>query len=528
MPVLSILIALPFVGALVVALLPRRRPEIVLPVALGVSLGPLAVVFYLLAEFVAGDPFPQFTEFHVVSETFGIAWQLGIDGISLFMVALTAILFPIAIAASRSVTDRLKTYMALMLLLEGAVLGVFLALDLLMFFAFFEIVLIPMYLLISMWGSENRRYASIKFVLFTATGSAFLLVGIVALAILAGDVAGSATSFNFAVMLQTPMSDATQLWLFAAFGIAFAIKVPLFPFHTWLPDAHTEAPTAGSVILAGVLLKMGTYGLLRFNLMLFPDAVVDAAPVLGVLGVIGIVYGAAVAIVQPDVKRLVAYSSVSHMGFIVLGTFALTSQALEGSVFLMISHGLTTGALFLLIGMIYDRTHTRAIADYGGLAKVMPVYAGLFLFSAFASAGLPGLSGFVGEFMILIGTYLTMPVLAVIAGSGVILAAVYLLWAYERVFTGPTNPKLEGLKDLGFRELAIMAPLVVLIIGLGVYPKPVMERINPSVEIILDRIEAETDFEVPMFGRADDVAEVADAVIADDHADEDHTEEGDG
>jgi NADH-quinone oxidoreductase subunit M len=247
--------------------------------------------------------------------------------------------------------------------------------------------------------------------------------------------------------------------------------------------------------------------------MLFPDAVVDAAPVLGVLGVIGIVYGAAVAIVQPDVKRLIAYSSVSHMGFIVLGTFALTSQALEGALFLMISHGLTTGALFLLIGMIYERTHTRAIADYGGLAQVMPVYAGIFLFSIFASAGLPGLSGFVGEFMILIGTYLTMPVLAVIAGFGVILAAVYLLWAYERVFTGPTNPKLEGLKDLGFREIAIMVPLVVLIIGLGVYPKPVMERISPSVEIILERLEAETDYEVPTFGRAEDVAQVAEAGV---------------
>jgi NADH-quinone oxidoreductase subunit M len=406
------------------------------------------------------------------------------------MVALTAILFPISIAASRSVTDKLKTYMVLLLLLEGAVLGVFLALDMLIFFAFFEIVLIPMYLLISMWGSENRRYASIKFVLFTATGSAFLLVGIVALGILAGDLVGTASSFNFAVMLQVPMSDTTQLWLFAAFGIAFAIKVPLFPFHTWLPDAHTEAPTAGSVILAGVLLKMGTYGLLRFNLTLFPDAVVDAAPVLGVLGVIGI-----------------------HMGFIVLGTFALTSQALEGALFLMISHGLTTGALFLLIGMIYERTHTRAIADYGGLAQVMPVYAGIFLFSIFASAGLPGLSGFVGEFMILIGAYLTMPVLAVIAGFGVILAAVYLLWAYERVFTGPTNPKLEGLKDLGFREIAIMVPLVVLIIGLGVYPKPVMERISPSVEIILERIEAETDYEVPTFGRAEDVAQVAEAGV---------------
>lgn len=305
------------------------------------------------------------------------------------------------------------------------------------------------------------------------------------------------------------MSRSAQLWLFAGFAIAFAIKVPLFPFHTWLPDAHTEAPTAGSVILAGVLLKMGTYGLIRFNMTLFPEATVDYAFWMALLGVIGIVYGAAVAIVQPDIKRLVAYSSVSHMGFIVLGMFALTSQGLGGSVFLMISHGLTTGALFLLIGMIYDRTHTRQISDYGGLAKVMPVYAGIFLFAAFASAGLPGLSGFIGEIAILVGSYLSFPVLAIVAGSGVILAAIYLLWAYERVFTGPvTNPKLEGLKDLGLREVGIMVPLVVLIVALGVYPKPVMERIEPSTDVILGRIAAVTDYEIPEFGTSGEVVDI--------------------
>lgn len=501
MPTLSLLILLPLIGAAIVALLPTRRQELVLPVALGVSIAPLAVAGYILWTFDAGNPAVQFAEFNVISTTFGISWQLGIDGISLFMVVLTTILFPIAIAASRSVTERAKTYMALMLILEAAVLGVFVALDLLVFFAFFEIVLIPMYLLISMWGSENRAYAALKFVLFTALGSAFLLAGIIALGILAGDTVGATSSFNFLAVLSTQLSETAQFWLFLAFGIAFAIKVPLFPFHTWLPDAHTEAPTAGSVILAGVLLKLGSYGFIRFNLTLFPDATVDLGPILAVLGVIGIIYGAAVAIVQPDIKRLVAYSSVSHMGFIVLGTFALTSQSLQGSIFQMISHGLTTGALFLLIGMIYDRTHTRAIADYGGLAKVMPVYAGIFLFSVFASAGLPGLSGFVGEFTILIGSYLTMPVLAIVAGAGVILAAVYLLWAYERMFTGSVNPKIEALKDLNFREIAIMVPLVVLILGLGVYPKPVMDRIQPSVEIIMDRIEEVTGRETPEFGR---------------------------
>ncbi len=506
MPVLTILILLPLVGALVVALLPTRRPELFHPVAIVASIPPLVVAGYLLWNFATGTPAFQFGEDVTFSGALDIGWRVAIDGISLFLIVLTALLFPLAIAASRSVTERVKTYMVLMLILEAGVLGVFISIDLLLFFAFFEIVLVPMYLLIRLWGSDNRAYASLKFVLFTAFGSAFLLASIIALAVITGDQVGLFTSFDFRNMLGTELSTTTQTWLFLGFGIAFAIKVPIFPFHTWLADAHTEAPTAGSVILAGVLLKMGTYGLLRFNLTLFPQASVDLSFWVALLGVIGIVYGAAVAIVQPDIKRLIAYSSVSHMGFIVLGLFAFTSQALQGSVFQMISHGLTTGALFLLIGMIYDRTHTRRIDDYGGLAAVMPVYAGIFLFSAFASAGLPGLSGFIGEFTILVGSYLTLPVLTIIAGSGVILAAIYLLWAYERVFTGPvTNPKLEGLADLGFREIAIMVPLVVLIVVLGVYPKPVMDRIEPSTNAILDRIEATTGFDVPEYGRSEDL-----------------------
>jgi NADH-quinone oxidoreductase subunit M len=509
MPILSILILLPLLGALVVALLPNRRPELVFPVALTGSIPALVAALYVLWNFAVGDASFQFSEHVVLVESFGISWSLAVDGISLFMVVLTALLFPISIAASRSINDQVKTYMVLMLILETGVLGVFLALDLFVFFAFFEIVLIPMYLLISIWGSENRAYASMKFVLFTAVGSAFLLVSIVALGVLTGSEMGTLANFDFRNVLQVDLSSTAQFWLFAGFAIAFAIKVPLFPFHTWLPDAHTEAPTAGSVILAGVLLKMGTYGFIRFNLTLFPEATVDLAVPLAILAVIGIVYGAAVAIVQPDIKRLVAYSSVSHMGFVVLGVFALTSQGLSGSVVTMISHGLTTGALFLLIGMIYERMHTRKIADYGGLAKVLPVYSGIFLFAVFASAGLPGLSGFVGEFTILIGSYLTLPVLTIIAGSGVILAAIYLLWAYERVFTGPvTNPKLEVLKDLNFRELAILAPLVVLIIALGVYPKPVFDRIEPSVGIILERIGATTSFVVPEYGTPEGVVEV--------------------
>jgi len=501
MPVLALLIALPIVGALVVGLLPSRRTELVYPIAVALSLMPLVVAGYILWVFVPGDGGFQFSETMVFNDTIGFGWRMAVDGISLFMVVLTALLFPIAIAASRSVTEKVKSYMVLMLVLEAGVLGVFLALDLLLFFAFFEIVLIPMFMLIAMWGSDNRAYASMKFVLFTAAGSAFLLASIIALGLITGDAIGALASFNFEDMLGVDFVRSTQMWLFAGFAIAFAIKVPLFPFHTWLPDAHTEAPTAGSVILAGVLLKMGTYGLLRFNLTLFPDATVSFAFWMALLGVVGIVYGAAVAIVQSDIKRLVAYSSVSHMGFIVLGIFALTTQGLQGSVFQMISHGLATGALFLLIGMVYDRMHTRRIAEFGGLAKVMPVYAGIFLFAAFASAGLPGLAGFIGEFTIFMGSYLSFPVLTIIAGSGVILAAIYLLWAYERVFTGPiTNPKLEALRDLDFREIAILIPLVVLILGIGIYPKPVFDRIEPSIDRVLERITAVTDYQVPEFG----------------------------
>jgi NADH-quinone oxidoreductase subunit M len=437
--VLTILIFAPLAGAVIVALLPARRQELLMPVALGVSVVPLAVAIWVLAEFVVGEPGMQFVEDVTFSDALGLGWLVGIDGISLWMVVLTTLLFPLSIAASGSVTDRPKQFMVSMLILETGLLGVFLALDLLLFFAFFEVVLVPMYLLIGIWGSANRAYASIKFVLYTAAGSIFLLAGIIAVAVLTGDQIGQITSFDLRDALGAEFTATAQVWLFLAFGIAFAVKVPIVPFHTWLPDAHTEAPTAGSVILAGVLLKMGTYGFLRFNLTLFPEAAVDLAQVLAILGVVGIVYGAIVAIVQPDIKRLVAYSSVSHMGFVVLGVFALTIQGLEGAVFVMLSHGLITGALFLLVGMLYERRHTRLIADYGGLAGVMPIYAGFFLFMAFASVGLPGLSGFIGEFTVLVGSYLTWPVLAIVAGSGVILAAIYMLWAYERMFTGPVN-----------------------------------------------------------------------------------------
>ena len=499
-PTLAWMILLPVLGAVIVGLVPKRRSELVYPLALVVSFLPLAIVGYVLWEFEVGQPGYQFTERVLWYEPWGVSWNVGVDGISLLLLALTAILFPISIAASRSIEKNQKMYMVAMLLLETGMLGVFVALDLLLFFVFFEITLVPMYLLIGIWGSGNRVYAAVKFFIYTALGSALMLTGIVWLGVISG-------TFDFTAILDVPLSGNQQGWLFLAFGLAFAVKVPIFPFHTWLPDAHTEAPTAGSVLLAGVLLKLGTYGFVRFNLTLFPDAAVRFAPWLAALAVVGIIYGALVAIVQPDVKRLVAYSSVSHLGFIILGIFAMTNQGITGGVIQMVNHGLSTGALFLLVGMIYDRRHTRMISDYGGIAKVMPVFAGLFLYMAFASAGLPGLNGFIGEFKILLGSYLRFPAAAVLAATGVILAAIYLLWAYERVFTGPiVHKENEKLLDLNLREVLIVAPLVVLILFLGVYPKPALDRIEPAVAEVLDRIEATTDYEVPEFGIPENVA----------------------
>ncbi len=500
---IALLVVLPLVGALAVALVPKSRREMLFPLALAMSIPPLAVACYILWEFRVGEADFQFTQQVLWYEPWGISWNVGIDGISLLLVLLTALLFPLSIAASRSIDKDLKMYLVTMLVLETGLLGVFVALDLILFFVFFEITLVPMYLLIGIWGTGRRAYAAVKFALYTAFGSALMLIGIVWLGVLGG-------TFDFRKLLELQLTGTQQMWLFLGFGLAFAIKVPLFPFHTWLPDAHTEAPTAGSVLLAGVLLKLGAYGFIRFNLTLFPEASVRLAPWLAALAVIGIVYGAAVAIVQPDVKRLVAYSSVSHLGFIVLGIFAMTSQGLQGGVIQMVNHGLTTGALFLLVGMIYDRRHTRQIDEFGGVASVMPLFAGAFLFTAFASIGLPGLNGFVGELEILLGTYLRFPVAAVIAATGVVLAAIYLLWAYERIFTGPlTRPENERLLDLDFREKAILVPIVVLVVFLGVYPKPALDRIEPSVGVVLERIEASTGFDVPQFGDPADLVDIA-------------------
>ena len=502
---LAWLIAAPALAAVVVALLPKRRKELYLPVGFLLSFVPLAVAAVVFFEFEGGEAGFQFAERATWYEPWGIEWNVGIDGISLGMVLLTTILFPISLAASTAIDRRVKEFVVSVLLLEAGLIGTFLALDLFLFFVFFEAILVPMYFIIGVWGSERRIYAAIKFFIYTAFGSALMLAGIIALAFFHAEQVGSA-SFAYQDLLGLDLGSLDERLLFAAFGLAFAIKVPVFPLHTWLPDAHVEAPTAGSVLLAGVMLKLGTYGLLRFNLGLFPTASVDAVPIMATLAVIGIVYGAVVAIVQPDLKKLVAYSSVSHLGFIVLGTFALTSAGLQGAVIQNVNHGLTTGALFLLVGMIYERRHTKKIEDFGGLWKVMPIYSGLFLFASFASIGLPGLNGFVGEFLVLIGTYATLPVFAIVAAGGVVLAAVYLLWAYERVFTGtPDKPENLALSDVSGREIALMAPIVALILLLGLYPQVLLEKTEASTEAVLDRIEAVTDFQVPAPGRLADL-----------------------
>jgi len=501
---LTWLVLLPVLGALVVLVTPAARRELHIPMGIALSILPLGLALYVFAVFEPQAQM-QFTELHSWYEPWGIAWNLGIDGISMPMVVLTTILVPIALGASTKVSTRTKEFVVYTLLLEAGMIGVFISLDLFLFFVFFEAILIPMYFIIGIWGSERRIYAAMKFFIYTAFGSALMLAGIIALAVLHNEQVGS-PSFALTELSGLDLSLGAERWLFAAFALAFAIKVPVFPLHTWLPDAHTEAPTAGSILLAGVMLKLGTYGLLRFNLLLFPEASVDAIWIMGILAVVGIVYGAAVAIVQPDLKKLVAYSSVSHLGFIVLGTFALTSGGLQGAVIQNVNHGLTTGALFLLVGMIYERRHTKQISEFGGLQKVMPVFAGFFLFMIFASIGLPGLNGFVGEFLVLIGSYTTLPILAIIAASGVILAAIYLLWAYERVFTGlPEKEENRVLSDLSVREVSLLAPLAALVLLLGLYPNILLDKIAPSTEAVLDHIEASTDYVVPEPGRLGDV-----------------------
>ncbi len=493
--VLPALIAVPLLTAVVIALLPpSRSAEIKLVALLGTTVTG-AFSFYVLWQFDVADGGLQFVSRATWIEELGLSWFLAVDGISLFLVVLTGLLFPIAILTADPHHDPKPYYLWLTMLMAGS-MGAFLALDLLLFFLFFEVVLVPMYFLIGGWGHGNRVQAAMKFFVYTMAASALMLVGIVSLVFLASGDTGGPT-FDVTVLAENhELSRLASFLVFGSFALAFAVKVPLFPVHTWLPDAHTEAPTAGSVILAGVMLKLGTYGLLRFGLYLFPDVVRDLAPLFLTLGVIGIVYGAAVATMQTDLKRLVAYSSVAHMGFIVLGIFALNSQGLEGAIIQMVNHGISTGALFILVGWVYERRHTREIAALGGLQKAAPIMAAVFTLVMLSSIGLPGLNGFVGEFLVLLGAFSSARWWAVIATTGVILAALYLLWAYQRVFHGPADDENATMADLRPTELLGIMPLLALIVFLGVYPKPVLERIEPAVDVLIAHVEDRvSDFE---------------------------------
>jgi NADH-quinone oxidoreductase subunit M len=424
----------------------------------------------------------------------GVRFTLGVDGIALMMILLTTFIMPLCVLGSwTSVTKKVGTYFALMLILTSGMLGVFMARDLFLFYVMWEVMLVPMYFIIGIWGGERRVYASIKFFIYTMLPSLLMLVAILYLAIHAGNAAGTGPNFSYDNLLTSPaLAPTTALWLFGAFFAAFAVKVPMFPFHTWLPDAHVEAPTAGSVILAGIMLKMGTFGFIRFALPLFPDAAMNPTvrTVIVTLSVIGIIYGALVAMVQPDFKKLVAYSSVSHLGFVMLGIFALTLQSVQGALMIMINHGISTGALFFLIGMIYERKHSREIAAYGGIARVVPMFAALLTLVSLSSIGLPGLNGFVGEFLVLVGSFKPYPVFTIFATTGVIFAAAYLLWAIQRILFNPLDkPSNEHIPDLNRRELFLMAPLVAVIIWLGVYPAPVLKRMETAAQALVTRVE---------------------------------------
>ncbi|MGH9126210.1 MAG: NADH-quinone oxidoreductase subunit M [Acidimicrobiales bacterium] len=487
-PILTTLVFLPAAGALAVALIPNAREDMAKIGAFVVAVAELVFAAFMLVDFKVGDAGFQFVSQHPWVSDFGISWHLGVDGISLFLVVMTALVFPIAIAGPK-IHSQPKAFLCWMLLLEAACIGTFLALDLFVFFVMFELTLVPMYFIISGWGHDNRVYASLKFFVFTLAGSAFLLVGILAAVVLTSSNGHLSFDLIDVARKVSSLTQTEQRLLFLGFVIAFAVKVPLFPLHTWLPDAHTEAPTAGSVILAAVLLKLGAYGILRFGVFLFPKAAVDLGPILLTAAVIGMTYGAIVAAMQKDFKRLIAYSSVAHLGFIVLGIFAFTSQGLSGGVLQMVNHGLSTGALFLLVGMIYERRHTRQIAELHGLQKSAPVIAVVFLIVMMSSVGLPGLNGFVGEFLILIGTFITHRWWAVVGSTGVILAAVYLLWAYQRVFHGVPDGDNAKMLDMNWREAAALAPLLLGIVFIGIYPKPLLDRIQPSVDHVLAHVQ---------------------------------------
>ncbi|MCC7442205.1 MAG: NADH-quinone oxidoreductase subunit M [Bdellovibrionales bacterium] len=494
---LSTLVFLPLLWAVAGLVIPGKFRKTHAVWALLGSFLVFAVSLRLYGAFDAGGAEFQLAERAEWLPSLGIAYLLGMDGISLWLLVLTTFLTPLVILGSFSaIQERTKEYYFLLLFLETGMLGALVALDVFLFYVFWEAMLIPMYFLIGIWGGKDRVYAAMKFFLYTVVGSLLMLVAIFYLAYAHKVQLGAySTAIVDLYRVNVPGGGwlSVQSILFLAFALAFAIKVPLFPVHTWLPDAHVQAPTAGSVILAGVLLKMGGYGFIRFAFPLFPEAVVLYQPVFLGLGAVAIVYGAWVAMVQPDIKKLVAYSSVSHMGFVILGLFSLNSIAAAGSVYQMLNHGVSTGALFLMVGMIYERRHTRMISDFGGITKVMPIFAIIFMIVTLSSIALPGTNGFVGEFLILLGTWKTSPWAAAAAGTGVIFGAVYMLWMFQRVMFGPvTNPENEKLRDLSGRELAVLAPLVVAIFFMGIYPNFFFEKMEPSIQRFLERAQVKS------------------------------------
>ncbi len=492
---LTYLILIPLIGSILVLFIKKEQVNFIKYFAVGLSTIAFLLSLIIYFQFDSSNQEFQFINKIEWIKGLNIHYHVGVDGMSLLLVLLTTFLTPLTLISSwSSIENKVKEFTFFFLMLEVGMLGVFISLDLFLFYIFWEAMLIPMYFIIGIWGGKERVYAAIKFFIYTMFGSLLMLVAIVWLAVYAISPLGYFTTNLielYSIAPQIPMN--IQIWMFLAFAFSFAIKVPLFPLHTWLPDAHVQAPTAGSVILAGVLLKMGTYGLLRFNLPLFPEASIIAAPYISVLAVIGIIYGALVAMVQTDVKKLVAYSSVSHLGFVVLGIFAMTQESIQGAVIQMINHGLSTGALFLLVGVIYERTHTREIADYGGIAKLVPVFSFALMFASLSSVGLPGLNGFVGEFLILLGSFKSSVLgswwFTVFASSGVIFEAVYLLWMYQRVVFGEVkNPKLEGLKDMNAREIFVLAPIFILIVWIGIYPTTFLKVSDRSTAKVVKQI----------------------------------------
>lgn len=493
---LSYLLFVPLIGSLLLLLMKKEQEKLIRIAAIGVSAAAFVINLVIYFQFNAAQDGFQFVNKYTWIENLGISYHVGIDGMSLLLLLLTTFITPLTLISTwDSINKKVKEFSFFMLMLEVGMIGVFISLDLFLFYVFWEAMLIPMYFIIGVWGGEQRVYASVKFFIYTMAGSLIMLVAIIWLGVYAASFTGAFTTNLLDLYAIGPnVPRQVQTFMFFAFLLSFAIKVPLFPLHTWLPDAHVQAPTAGSVILAGVLLKMGTYGILRFCLPLFPQSAQQYAPLISVLAVIGIIYGALVSMVQTDMKKLVAYSSVSHLGFVVLGIFAMTTEAVQGSVIQMVNHGLSTGALFLLVGMIYDRTHSRQIADYGGIARIVPVYSTMLMIASLSSIGLPGLNGFVGEFLILLGAFKS-PVLnswwfTIFAASGVIFAAVYLLWMYQRVVFGPVrHERLKGLKDLNTREMAVLIPVFIFIVWIGIYPGTFLKITERSTAAVIQQVQ---------------------------------------